>query len=109
MSSTPVLTTSEFQSKVLDSSLPVLIDFGAEWCGPCKAIAPLIDEMFQEFNGKISIYTVDIDQEPSLASQFGVMSIPTLVLVKNGQEVDRQVGSLQKNALKSFIEKHITP
>lgn len=107
MSNVSVLTASEFQTKVINSSLPVLIDFGAEWCGPCRALAPIVDDMATEYNSRLSIYTVDIDQEQGLASQFGVMSIPTLVIIKNGQEVERHIGSMQKNALKSLIEKHL--
>lgn len=83
------LTTSEFEEKVLNSSTPVLVDFWAEWCGPCKAIAPTIDEIATEFDGKAQVYKVDVDSNQQLAMDYGIMTIPALIFFKDGKEVAR--------------------
>ena len=96
---------SEFQSKVLQSELPVLLDFTAVRCGPCRAIAPLLDKVSDEQSGKLTVYKIDIDENPNIPQQFGVQSIPTLILFKKGQVVDRRLGAMNKVALDAFVSK----
>lgn len=92
-----------FQSEVLDSDIPVVVDFWAEWCGPCKMIAPSLDEISAEMEGKVKIVKLNIDENPDLAAQFGVRSIPTLAMFKDGAVADVKVGASPKNALSSWI------
>lgn len=94
-----LLTASQFEEKVLKASQPILVDFFATWCGPCKMLAPVLDEVSAEVVGQGAIYKVDVDQEPALAAQFGVMSVPTLILFKNGEATHRLVGAQAKQAL----------
>jgi thioredoxin 1 len=83
------LTSSEFEEKVLNSTVPVLVDFWATWCGPCKAIAPTIDEVAKEFDGKAKVFKVDVDANQKLAMDYGIMTIPALLFFKDGKEVAR--------------------
>lgn len=94
-----LLTASQFEEKVLKALQPILVDFFATWCGPCKMLAPVLDEVSAEVVGRGAIYKVDVDQEPTLAAQFGVMSVPTLILFKNGEATHRLVGVQAKQAL----------
>ena len=94
---------SSFQSDVLQAAEPVVVDFWAEWCGPCKMIAPALDEIATEMGGKVKIAKVNIDENPELAAQYGVRSIPTLMLFKGGEPADIKVGALPKSALSSWI------
>lgn len=93
------ITTSEFQEKVLKASTPVLVDFFATWCGPCKMMAPVLDELSQDMAGSAAVYKVDVDQEMSLAQQFNIMSVPTMIVFKNGQPVQQFVGVQPKQTL----------
>src|SRR5437588_8340056 len=97
-------TDANFDESVLKSDLPVLIDFWAAWCGPCKMIAPLIDELATDYTGKATVGKVNIDDEMELAQQFGVSSIPTLIVLKNGKEVNRFVGVTAKGQLAKAID-----
>lgn len=96
------ITDSQFQATVAQGV--TLVDFWAPWCGPCRMIAPVLEELASELNGKAKIVKINIDENPDVAGQFGIMSIPTLLLFKDGQKVDQKVGSLPKPQLKSFIE-----
>ena len=90
------LTKETFANEVLHTSLPVLIDFWAPWCGPCRMVSPMIDQLAQELKGTAKVCKINIDEEPELASAFGVMSIPTLVVMKNGQIANKAVGAMPK-------------
>jgi thioredoxin 1 len=92
-------TEENYEELVLKSDKPAVVDFGAEWCGPCKALSPIIDEMAVEYEGKAIIGKVDVDNAPSIAARYGVRNIPTVIFVKNGELVDKQVGSATKSAL----------
>jgi thioredoxin 1 len=94
---------SNFQAEVLDSAEPVVVDFWAEWCGPCKMIAPSLEEISIEMAGKVKVVKLNIDENPELAAQFGVRSIPTLALFKAGEVADIKVGAAPKSALASWI------
>lgn len=101
--STLKIDNSNFQSDVLQASEPVVVDFWAEWCGPCKMIAPALEEIATELNGKVKIAKVNIDENPELAAQYGVRSIPTLMIFKAGEVADIKVGAAPKTALSSWI------
>ena len=103
----PAITEAQFQDKVLKSDTPVLLDFFAEWCGPCKLAEPVLEELSNEYTGKVIIAKLDVDHNPSVAEQFGVMSIPTTILFKDGQEVGRQVGFAGKQRFVDLIQKAI--
>lgn len=98
---------ADFESIVVNSDIPVLLDFWAPWCGPCKMIAPVLDELAPEFAGKVKIVKMNVDDNQTTPAQFGVRSIPTLLLIKNGQVVATQVGALPKTQLANFINQHI--
>ncbi len=98
------LTDDSFQSEVIESSVPVLVDFGAEWCGPCKQIAPIVDELAEEYHGRVKVGTVDVDSEQKIAADFGIRSIPTLLIFKDGKQADQIVGAVPKNQLVEKLE-----
>ncbi|MGV6989671.1 thioredoxin [Testudinibacter sp. P80/BLE/0925] len=100
-------TDASFESEVLQSSLPVVLDFWAPWCGPCKMIAPILDEVAVELDGKVKVVKINVDENQQVAAKFGVRSIPTLVVFKEGKPAATQVGALPKNQLISLIEKAI--
>ncbi len=101
-------TDSNFEDEVLKSDLPVLVDFWAPWCGPCKMIMPVIEELGEEYEGKLKIVRVNVDESPTTASAYGVISIPTLNFFKDGKVVDTLVGARPKEAIKQQIEKIIS-
>lgn len=105
--STHHFTDANFKKEVLESELPVLVDFWASWCGPCKMIAPVVDELAKEYCGKMKIGKVDIDANPKVASQLGVMSIPTIMFFKKGKVNNQLVGALNKIELKRKIEENL--
>jgi thioredoxin 1 len=95
--------TNNFQAEVLNSAEPVVVDFWAEWCGPCKMIAPSLEEIATELSGKVKVAKLNIDENPELAAQFGVRSIPTLAMFKGGEVADIKVGAAPKTALSAWI------
>lgn len=100
-------TDSNFKKEVLESNLVVLVDFWATWCGPCKMVAPIVEELAKEYDKKIKIGKIDIDENPRIPTQYGVMSIPTLMFFKKGQVLDQAVGALSKTELKKKIEENL--
>ena len=98
------LTDATFDSEVYESDIPVVVDFGATWCGPCKRIAPIIEELAKEYEGKVKIAKFDIDASPGTPAKFRVMSVPTVLFFKEGKPVDQVVGLVPKAQLKAKIE-----
>lgn len=101
------VSDDSFETDVLKAELPVLVDFWAEWCGPCKMIAPILDDVASEYAGKVAVAKVNIDQNPNTPPKFGIRGIPTLLLFKNGQVAATKVGALSKTQLKQFLDSNI--
>ena len=98
------VSESSWDEEVINSDLPVMVDFWAEWCGPCKMIAPAIHDLAEEYTGKMNVAKVDVDNAPNIAMKYGIRSIPALIFFKDGQPVDQVVGALPKGALKKRID-----
>lgn len=101
---TKAITDASFQADVLDSDTPVLVDFWAEWCGPCKQIGPSLEEISDELAGKVVIAKINIDENPDAPGKYGVRGIPTMILFKNGEIAETKVGAAPKSALKGWLE-----
>ncbi|MBM3957872.1 MAG: thioredoxin [Gemmatimonadetes bacterium] len=102
------VTDGDFQKEVLEADLPVLVDFWAPWCGPCRIVSPVVEELAEEFDGRVKFTKVNVDSNPATAVKYGVRSIPTLLLLKHGKPVETIVGAVPKNALKRGIEEAIS-
>ena len=100
------ITDANFD-EITKTDLPVLVDFWAEWCGPCKMIGPVVEELAGEYEGKVVIGKLDVDSNPEISAKFGIRSIPTLLVIKNGQIVDKQVGAVSKAVLASKLDAQI--
>ncbi|MEM9119692.1 MAG: thioredoxin [Cyanobacteria bacterium P01_F01_bin.56] len=101
------VTDSSFKQDVLESELPVLVDFWAPWCGPCRMVAPVVDEISEQYDGQVKVVKLNTDENPSVASQYGIRSIPTLMIFKDGQRVDMVVGAVPKTTLANTLKKYI--
>lgn len=101
------ISDDSFKSEVLDASGPVLIDYWAEWCGPCKMIAPILDELAQEFNGRVKVVKLNIDDNPETPPKYGIRGIPTLMIFKDGNVEATKVGAVSKAQLADFIENNL--
>ena len=99
-----IINTLNFEAEALKSEVPVLVDFFAEWCGPCKMIAPFIDELAEEYEGRARILKLNVDKDPDIAMRYGVKSIPTLIFFKNGEPVDQHMGALPKDDIADRLD-----
>lgn len=104
----PIVNDSNFQTTVLEAPLPVLVDFYADWCGPCKALAPVVEKVAAQFAGKVQVVKLNTDDSPRAAQNYQVKGIPTLLLFHGGQPVDRKVGYINEADLSRFVEKHVS-
>jgi len=104
MSKTIVLNDDNFESEVLNSEIPVLVDFWAEWCGPCRALAPVIEEIAEDYDGRLKVGKLNVDENPGAPSAYDVRSIPTLIVFKDGAVLDRFVGALPKNNIADLVD-----
>ncbi len=101
------ITQDNFEDEVIKSTTPILVDFWAEWCGPCKIVGPILGELSETYDGKMKIGKLNVDENPDLASRFNVMSIPTMKFFKNGEIVGELVGAAPKNTIEAEIQKHL--
>ena len=107
MSAAVQVTDGSFKADVLDSDVPVLVDFWAPWCGPCRMVAPVVEEIADQYAGQVKVVKLNTDENPNTASQYGIRSIPTLMIFKGGQRVDMVVGAVPKTTLASTLEKYL--
>jgi len=107
MSNAVAVTDSSFQTEVLNSPVPVLVDFWAAWCGPCRAIAPTIDQIASEYSGKLKVVKMDVDENPEIPMNYGVQGIPTLLLFKGGNVVEQRVGAVGKSEVLKMLDPHV--
>ena len=101
------VTDATFESLVLKSDLPVLLDFWAPWCGPCRAVGPIIDELAKEYEGKVRVVKMNVDENPATPTKFGIRAIPTLVVFKNGEPVEQITGAVTKVAMKELLDSKV--
>ena len=101
------VTDATFEDEVIGSNIPVVVDFWAEWCGPCKQISPILSELAEDYKEKILIAKVNIDENPEVPSTYGIMSIPTLIFFKNGKSVSSQIGLMEKSSLAKWIDENL--
>ena len=108
MGNAVAVTEQTFDTEVLQSDVPVLVDLWAAWCGPCRAIAPAVEEIATEYSGKLKVVKVDVDENPEISIRYGVQSIPTLLLFKNGEKVERLTGAYPKRNILAMIQPHLS-
>ena len=108
MSNTNPVTDASFKEEVLESNIPVLVDFWAPWCGPCRMVAPVVEDISKQYEGQVKVVKLNTDENPNVASQYGIRSIPTLMIFKGGERVDMVVGAVPKTTLASTLEKHLS-
>ncbi len=101
------LTTADFDRELRNSSVPVLVDFWATWCGPCRMVAPVVEELATEYEGRVLVAKVDVDENAELAIRYGINSIPALMVFKNGSPVDQVIGAVPKNTLKALLDRNL--
>jgi len=101
------LNDTNFEDEVLKSNLPVLVDFWAPWCGPCSMVAPVVEEIAKEYEGRLKVCKLNVDEGPKTASKYGIMSVPTLIIFKDGKTVDIIIGAVPKSQLEAKIKTHI--
>lgn len=102
-----ILTKENFEQEVLNSEKPVLVDFWAQWCGPCRAVAPVMDEIAQEFEGSVKVGKINVDEQSELAAKYKIMSIPTVILFKNGQIAEKVTGVRSKQEFSDLVKKNL--
>ena len=107
MSNVGDVSDATFEAEVLKSSIPVLVDFWAPWCGPCRAVAPVVDEIANEYKGRLKVLKLNTDENPKTAQSYRISGIPSLMVFKNGQPVEQVVGAVPKSTLSSAVEKHV--
>ena len=107
MSAAVAVTDANFKAEVLDSEVPVLVDFWAPWCGPCRMVAPVVDEIAAQYVGKVKVVKVNTDENSATATEYGIRSIPTLMIFKGGQKVDTVVGAVPKTTLSETLQKYL--
>ena len=107
MSNVGDVSDATFEAEVLKSPIPVLVDFWAPWCGPCRAVAPVVDEIANEYKGKLKVFKLNTDENPKTAQSYRISGIPSLMVFKNGQPVEQVVGAVPKSTLSSAVEKHV--
>lgn len=107
MSEVTEIKEADFQELVLNSELPVLVDFWAPWCGPCRMVAPVVAEIAEKYDGKVTVFKLNTDENPQIASQYGIRSIPTLIIFKGGEKKETVVGAVPKSTLAEHLEKHL--
>jgi thioredoxin 1 len=101
------VTDGSFEQDVIQSQIPVLVDYWAEWCGPCKMIAPILEEVSRDYDGRVQVAKLDVDRNSEMATRYGIRGIPTLMLFKGGQVVATKVGALSKSQLAQFLDSHL--
>jgi thioredoxin 1 len=102
-----IVTDNNFQTEVLDCKIPCLVDFWAQWCGPCQMVAPVIEEIAEQYYGKIKVVKLDVDSAPMVSSRYGIMSIPTIALFKNGKIKDKIIGAVPKEQIESMFKQYL--
>lgn len=107
MANVQAVNDLNFDDEVLKSDVPVLVDFSATWCGPCRQIAPLVEQLAEEYQGKVKVTTVDIDESPGTAQKFGIRGVPTLYVFKGGEVVEQQVGAVPKKTIAEMLDKSL--